>query len=106
MASERQEKRPATEKRKRRKRDKKPGGMNVLLIAAIAVGGLLSLIVVGAGIYFLIQLGEKDRLTAPDSFSAYESPEAVFRFDRPNGWKVSASGIKGSYAVTIEKSSA
>jgi hypothetical protein len=106
MASERREKRPAAEKRKRRKPEKETGLSNKLLFAVIAVGALLSLSVVGAGIVFIVQLEAKSKLTAPDSFSAYESPEAVFRFDRPNGWKVSSSGIKGHLAVTIEKSSA
>jgi hypothetical protein len=106
MASERREKRGAEEKRKRRKREKQPKGTNKLLIAAIAVGALLSLIVVGAGIFFVVQFVGKDKLTAPDSFSAYESPEAVFRLDYPTGWKVGPSGIKGRYAVTLEKSSA
>jgi hypothetical protein len=106
MASERREKRPAAEKRKRRKPEKETKRTNMLLFAVIAIGALLSLSVVGAGIVFVVRLGEKDKLTAPDSFSAYESPEAVFHLDYPSGWKVSSSGIKGNYAVTIEKSSA
>jgi hypothetical protein len=106
MASERREKRGAAEKRKRRKPEKESKRTNMLLFAAIAVGALLSLSVLGVGIFFLVRLAGKDKLTAPDSFSAYESPEAVFRLDYPSGWKVSPSGIKGNFAVTIEKSSA
>jgi hypothetical protein len=106
MANERQEKRGVEEKRKRRKREKEPKGSNALLFAAIGFGALVSLIIVGVVIFFIVRMGATSKITAPDSFSFYESPEAVFHIEKPSGWKVSASGIKGSLGVEIEKSSA
>jgi hypothetical protein len=106
MASERREKRGVEEKRKRRKREKETKGSNMLLFAAIGFGGLVSLIMIGVVVYFIVQSSANSKLTAPDSFSFYESPEAVFHVEKPNGWKVTASGIKGHLAVTVEKSSA
>jgi hypothetical protein len=106
MASERREKRGVEEKRKRRKREKETKGSNTLLFVAIGVGGLFSLIMVGAVIFFIVRLSANSGITAPDSFKTYESPEAVFHLDYPTGWKVTASGLKGRLAVTMEKSSA
>src|SRR5262245_38190979 len=106
MAIEKREKREGSEKKKRRKREKERARSNTLLFVLIGVGAVLSLIVVGVGAYFAVQMVGKDKLTAPESFAAYESPEAVFRVEYPTGWKVSPSGIKGRLAVEVKKSTA
>src|SRR5687767_2801264 len=96
---------PAGRPRRRNKsRPGKPGrGYLILGLAAGAVA-LLAVVIIGGVV--LWSRATPAKMTAPERYAPYNSPEDVFHVSLPRGWKIQSGGRKGMLWVSAEKGSA
>lgn len=97
--------RPAARPLRRKKNQAGNSGRRYLILGG-AVGAviLVSLMIV-AGIV-LRQRFATPKVTAPEQYAVYNSPEEVFHVSLPKGWTLASGGPKGHYRVTAEKGGA
>jgi hypothetical protein len=91
-------------RRRTKSRPGKPGRGYLILGLAVGAVALIALAVVGGVVLWSRAVPAK--MTAPERYAAYNSPEDVFHVSVPRGWKIQSGGRKGMYWVSAEKGSA
>lgn len=76
-----------------------------MILGAAAGAVVLVIVVVVAGL-LLRQRFATPKVTAPEQYAVYNSPEGVFHVSLPKGWTLESGGRKGQYRVSAEKGSA
>src|SRR5688572_23224407 len=91
------------ERPRRRKKNRAIKSTRRYWVLGGVLGGvaLLGLLVVAA-VLLRPHFGAK-KLTAPEHFVVYNSPEDVFHVSMPKGWALQSGGRKNQYRVSAEK---
>jgi hypothetical protein len=76
----------------------------LVLGGALGAVALIALVVVAA-VLLRPRLGPP-KVTAPEQYAVYNSPEDVFHVSLPKGWKLESGGRKGQYRVSAERGAA
>src|SRR5262245_60063685 len=95
--------RPAGRPRRRKKNRASNSGRRYLILGAAAAGGVVLVALVVVVWVLLRPHFAAPKVTAPEQFTVYNSPEEDFHVSLPKGWKLEPSGRKGQYRVTAEK---
>jgi hypothetical protein len=99
--SDRRAERP---RRRKKNRAGKSARGYLILGGAVAAVTLLALVITGA--FLLRSRFGPEKMTPPEHFVTYDSPEDVFHVSVPKGWKLESGGRKSTYWVSAEKGGA
>jgi hypothetical protein len=91
---------------RRRKKGRSGRSSRVYWIVGGAVGGVALLALVIAAVVVLWPRLGPGKMTAPERYIAYDSPEDVFHASMPEGWRFQSGGRKGQYWVSAENGGA
>jgi hypothetical protein len=97
--------RPAGRPRRRKKKQADKSGRRYLILGAAA--GAVALVALAVVAVVVIRPRfTPPKVTAPEQYEVFNSPEDVFHVSLPKGWKLESGGLKHQYRVTAEKGTA
>jgi hypothetical protein len=97
--------RPEGRSRRRNKKRAGKSGRGLLILGAAAGAVALLALVIVVAVMLRQRLGP-EKMTAPEQYVVYNSPEDVFHVSMPKGWKLESGGRKSAYWVFAEKGGA
>src|SRR5262245_57831833 len=91
------------ERPRRRKKSQPNKSIRGYIILGGVVGAVAVLASVAAAVALLRQNAGSSKVTTPERYVSYSSPEDVFHVSLPEGWKIESGGRKTLYWASAEK---
>jgi hypothetical protein len=91
---------------RRRKKNRAAKSRHWYLVLGGALGGVALVALVVVAVVLLRPRFGPQKVTAPEQYDVYNSPEDVFHVSLPKGWAEESGGRKGHYRVSVEKGGA